>query len=116
MSTADVRAGIAQAKENEAATLLPAFELMVLAVCVGIWLHSWTWGIAAYLAAGAAFCAKPLRPVFALVFSVMWAYVALLLGRSLGTGAGILLAGVAFLASLGAHLAAGQHVDDLNRA
>ena len=115
MGIRDTRAGVTQAKFNEDAINAIILEIIVLAVAVGIGKNSWWWGGGIFIGGGIILYTPVLNIVFALLISAFWASVGFAIGSAIGqNGANYVLAIIAGLASLGAHMGAIDWAKDMN--
>ena len=117
MTMRDNRAGYSQARFNEGAFNFIGFEIILAALAVGVATKSWWWGGGVLFALLFGLFFRMVAWPMALAFSLAWGGAAWVVGTAAwGIPAGWVLAGIAFLASLGAHIGAMDYARDIGRA
>tara|TARA_B100001758_G_scaffold193494_1_gene170799 strand:+ start:543 stop:899 length:357 start_codon:yes stop_codon:yes gene_type:complete len=114
MSIRTTRAGFSQAKFNDDASSLVVFEILLIAVAFGIGTQSWWWGGGIFLAGMIVMVTPILNILFCLAMTAAWAVAGFHIGEAIGhDGANYVIAIIAGLISLGAHLGAIEWAEDM---
>ena len=114
MSIRTTRAGFSQAKFNDDASSLVVFEILLIAVAFGIGTQSWWWGGGIFLGGMIVMVAPILNILFCLAMTAAWAVAGFHIGEAIGQdGANYVIAIIAGLVSLGAHLGAIEWAEDM---
>ena len=116
ISIRDVRAGNSQSRYNDSAINFFIFELLVLSIAVGIGKSSWYWGGGTLLGGMIIIYIPIVNIFFSLLMTYVWGVIGYQIGEAIGQeGANWMIAIIAALISLGAHLGAMEWVQDINR-
>ena len=116
MSIRNIRAGNSQSRYNDSAVSFFYFELIVLAIAVGIGMSSWYWGGGVFLGGIIIISIPIINIFFSLLMTSVWGIIGYQIGEEIGQeGANLVIAIIAGLISLGAHLGAIEWVQDINR-
>ena len=114
MSIRNARAGFTQAKFNDDASSLVIFEILVIAVAFGIGMQSWWWGGGIFLGGMIVMVTPILNILFCLAMTAAWAVAGFHIGEAIDQeGANYVIAILAGLISLGAHLGAIEWAEDM---
>lgn len=109
MSNIDFRQGATQVQKaafNAGMVKFVSFEILVIAVSVGLAYKSWTWGLGLFFGLIAAFNVPAARSILAAAFSAGWGVITYFVMRAVAPtepAAPIIAAIVAFLLSIAAH-------------
>lgn len=120
MSDREVRAGIQQAKVGEAGFSALGFEALFIGAIAGVRSQSWGIGIAAFLGVlsllmGAAVAPKSISNAVAFIIGAAWAVAASYLAGEAQPETAIMVAFLAGLIGVGAHVAGFQYIRDTQR-
>ena len=114
MAIRNTRAGFTQAKFNHDASSLIIFEILLIAVAFGVGLQSWWWGGGIFLGGMIVMVTPVLNILFCLAMTAAWAVAGFNIGEAIGQeGANYVIAIIAGLISLGAHLGAIEWAEDM---
>ena len=114
MAMRSTRAGFTQAKFNDDASSLVIFEIIVIAVAFGIGMQSWWWGGGIFLGGVIVMVTPILNILFCIAMTALWAVAGFHIGEAIDQeGANYVIAVIAGLIALGAHLGAIEWAEDL---
>lgn len=114
MAIRSTRAGFTQAKFNDDASSLVIFEIIVIAVAFGIGMQSWWWGGGIFLGGVIVMVTPILNILFCIAMTALWAVAGFHIGEAIDQeGANYVIAVIASLIALGAHLGAIERAEDL---
>ena len=114
MTIRRTRAGMTQAQFNDAASSLVIFEILLIAVAFGVGMQSWWWGGGIFLGGMIVMVTPVLNILFCLAMTAAWAVAGFHIGEAIGQeGANYVIAIIAGLISLGAHLGAIEWTEDM---
>lgn len=114
MTIRNTRAGITQAQFNDDASSLVIFEILLIAVAFGIGMQSWWWGGGIFLGGMIVMVTPILNILFCFAMTAAWGVVGFQIGKAIGQdGANYVIAIIAGLISLGAHLGAIEWAKDM---
>ena len=114
MTIQNTRAGFTQAQFNDDASSLVIFEVLLIAVAFGIGMQSWWWGGGIFLGGMIVMATPVLNILFCLAMTAAWAVAGFHIGEAIGQeGANYVIAIIAGLISLGAHLGAIEWTEDM---
>ena len=109
-----VEAGFTQAKFNDDASSFVIFEILVIAVAFGIGMQSWWWGGGIFLGGMIVMVTPILNILFCIAMTAAWAVAGFHIGETIDQeGANYVIAILAGLISLGAHLGAIEWAEDM---
>ena len=109
MNDINFRQGATQVERavfNAGMVKLISFEILVLAVAIGVMNKSWTWGLGLFFGLVAAFNVPQVRSILALGFSIAWSVLAYIVVHALTPtepAAPFIAAVAALLIALGCH-------------
>ena len=110
----DVRAGNSQSRLGEQAFGIMAVEATAISIGAGYYFESWWVGGAVFVLMLVLMAVKSMRIPVALAFAVAWGAFGYVVGiQTEQAGAQFVIAGVAFLVGLGAHIAALEYAGDI---
>ena len=114
MTIRNTRAGFTQAQFNDDASSLVIFEILLIAVAFGIGMQSWWRGGGIFLGGMIVMATPVLNILFCLAMTAAWAVAGFHIGEAIGQeGANYVIAIIAGLISLGAHLGAIEWAEDI---
>ena len=114
MTIRNTRAGFTQAQFNDDASSLVIFEVLLIAIAFGVGMQSWWWGGGIFLGGMIVMVAPILNILFCLAMTAAWAVAGFHIGAAIGQdGANYVIANIARLVSLGAHLGAIEWAEDM---
>ena len=114
MTIRNTRAGFTQAQFNVDASSFVIFEILVIAVAFGIGMKSWWWGGGIFLGGMIVMVTPVLNILFCLAMTAGWAVAGFHIGEAIDQeGANYVIAIIAGLISLGAHLGAIEWAEDM---
>ena len=114
MAIRDTRAGFTQAQFNDDASSLVVFEILLIAVAFGIGMQSWWWGGGIFIGGIIVMVTPILNILFCLAMTAAWAVTGFHIGEAIGQdGANYVIAIIAGLVSLRAHLGAIEWAGDM---
>lgn len=114
MTIRNTRAGFTQAQFNDDASSLVIFEILLIAVAFGAGMQIWWWGGEIFLGGMIVMATPVFNILFCLAMTAAWAVAGFDIGEAIGQeGANYVIAIIAGLISLGAHLAAIEWAKDI---
>ena len=114
MTIRNTRAGFTQAQFNDDASSLVIFEILLIAVAFGIGMQSWWWGGGIFLGGMIVMVTPVLNILFCHAMTAAWTVAGYHIGEAIGQdGANYVIAAIAGLMSLGAHLGAIEWAEDI---
>lgn len=114
MAIRNARAGFTQAQFNDDASSLVIFEILLIAVAFGIGMQSWWCGGGIFLGGMIVMVTPFLNILFCLAMTAAWAVAGFHIGEAIDQeGANYVIAILAGLILLGAHLGAIEWAEDL---
>ena len=114
MTIRNTRTGFTHAQCNDDASSLVSFEILLIAVAFGVGMQSWWWGGGIFLGGMIIMVTPILNILFCLAMTAAWAVAGFHIGEAIGQeGANYVIAIIAGLISLGAHLGAIEWAEDM---
>ena len=109
-----VRRGVTNAKFNEQMSSVLIYEIIAVAVAIGLITESWWWGGGAFLGLIVLVSIPSTGMIISMLFGVAWGAVGYFVGGALfGESASWVIAGIAGLCGYGANEAGRQYLEDL---
>lgn len=110
------RRGLTNARFNEENSNIFLGEIVVIAIAVGLWAHSWWAFGGALLGLFLALRVPVLALILVVLLSAGWGFIGWAIGTMFANlGAQVVLATLAFVAGLGAHLSGLEWVQDISQ-
>lgn len=109
-----VRKGVTQSRESDSGASWLFGEILIVSIVIGIYFSSWWLFGGVFLGSIFLMLIKPVRFILFVLLSIGCGIVGWIIGQLVGgTGASVVLAIIAALASGGAHLYANKWLNDV---